>query len=113
MAHPCPSSHRAGCSSGARWARSRDAALEAYRRTVATGAPFGCEYRIVDGEGRVRWFQDEAVAVDAMDGHPVEIRGVIYETTARKQAELAMRASERALGEAEDRYRNLVEQLPL
>ena len=91
----------------------RDAVLAAYRRTVESGAPFGAEYRIVDPDGRARWFQDEAVAVDAEDGHPVEIRGVIYETTARKEAEAAMRKSQRALAEAERRYRDLVEQLPL
>jgi diguanylate cyclase (GGDEF)-like protein/PAS domain S-box-containing protein len=91
----------------------RDAAVAAYRQTVQTGEPFEFEYRVTDVSGCTRWFHDEAVAVPSACGRTDEIHGVVYEITKRKEAEQAMRASELALGEAEHRYRTLVEQLPL
>jgi diguanylate cyclase (GGDEF)-like protein/PAS domain S-box-containing protein len=91
----------------------REIAVSGYRRTVETGEPFSGEYRVIDVDGRTRWFHDEAVAVRSGAGRPDEIHGVVYEITERKQAEESMRVSERALSEAEHRYRTLVEQLPL
>jgi diguanylate cyclase (GGDEF)-like protein/PAS domain S-box-containing protein len=91
----------------------REAAVAGYRRTIEHGEPFSGEYRVIDVEGRTRWFHDEAVAVRSGGGRPGEIHGVVYEITERKEAEESMRLSERALSEAEHRYRTLVEQLPL
>ena len=91
----------------------REWAVAAYRRTIELGEPFAGEYRVIDVEGRTRWFHDQAVAVRSGGGRPDEIHGVIYEITKRKQAEESRRISERALSEAEHRYRTLVEQLPL
>jgi diguanylate cyclase (GGDEF)-like protein/PAS domain S-box-containing protein len=91
----------------------REIAVDLYRRTVETGERFSAEYRVIDLEGRTRWFHDEALAVRPGGGRSDEIHGVVYEITERKQAEEAMRISERALSEAERRYRTLVEQLPL
>jgi len=91
----------------------RDAAVAGYRRTIVNGEPFSGEYRVIDVDGRTRWFHDEAVAVRSGGGRPDEIHGVVYEITERKEAEEAMRLSEQALSEAEHRYRTLVEQLPL
>jgi diguanylate cyclase (GGDEF)-like protein/PAS domain S-box-containing protein len=91
----------------------REAAVAGYRRTIHHGEPFSGEYRVIDVDGRTRWFHDEAVAVRSGGGRPDEIHGVVYEITERKEAEEAMRLSERALSEAEHRYRTLVEQLPL
>jgi diguanylate cyclase (GGDEF)-like protein/PAS domain S-box-containing protein len=90
----------------------REAAVAGYRRTIEHGEPFSGEYRVIDVDGRTRWFHDEAVAVRS-GGRPDEIHGVVYEITERKEAEAATRLSERALSEAEHRYRTLVEQLPL
>src|SRR5207344_859156 len=91
----------------------RDGAVAAYGRTIEHGEPFAFEYRVIDVSGRTRWFHDEAVAVAADGGRPAEIHGVVWEITTRKEAEQAMQESERALGDAEHRYRTLVEQLPL
>ncbi len=91
----------------------RDAAVAAYGRTIELGEPFTFEYRVIDVSGRTRWFHDEAVAVATDGNRDDEIHGVVYDITERKEAEQAMRASERALGDAEHRYRTLVEQLPL
>jgi diguanylate cyclase (GGDEF)-like protein/PAS domain S-box-containing protein len=91
----------------------REIAVDGYRRTVETGERFSGEYRVIDVDGRTRWFHDEALLVRPGGGRPDEIHGVIYEITERKLAEESRRVSERALGEAEHRYRTLVEQLPL
>ena len=53
-----------------------------------------------------RWLRDEAVTVTDDRGEPALVQGVIYDITERKLAE------QRYL-EAEERYRILVEQLPL
>ena len=91
----------------------RDAVVAGYQRTIHDGEPFSGEYRVIDVDGRTRWFHDEAVAVRTGEGRPGEIHGVVYEITERKEAEEATRLSEKALSEAEHRYRTLVEQLPL
>ena len=57
-------------------------------------------------DGRVRWFTDRAVLVYGPDGTPSYWQGVMLDITDRKRAE-----AERS--EAEERYRVLVEQIPV
>ena len=57
-------------------------------------------------DGRVRWFLDEAHEVAGREGEPAYYYGYLLEITERKELEEAVRA-------AEERYRALVEQLPL
>jgi PAS domain S-box-containing protein len=72
-------------------------------RADATLEPYLVEYRLRDTKGGWHWFRDEATYVHA---EPAGYwQGVMIELTERKEAELR-------LGEAEARYRNLVEQLP-
>ncbi len=75
-------------------------------RVEVTGEPFEAEYRMIARDGRVRWFADRAVMVFGPDGVPAYWQGVMLDITDRKQAE-----SERS--EAEERYRALVEQIPV
>jgi PAS domain S-box-containing protein len=75
-------------------------------RVEATGEPFEAEYRMIARDGRVRWFADRAVLVLAADGRPAYWQGVMLDITDRKRAE-----AERS--EAEERYRVLVEQIPV
>jgi PAS domain S-box-containing protein len=77
-----------------RWARSR-----------STGETFDCEYRIRHRDGRWVWVHDDSVPVRGDDGAVRFWQGVLYDVTARKEAE-------RALREAEAEYRALVENLP-
>ncbi len=91
----------------------RDRALGAYREALATGTAYRDEYRLLDTEGRERWFHDQIVVVRDERGTPIEIQGVIHDITDRKRAEQALHDSEWRLRAAEARYRSLVEQLPL
>jgi PAS domain S-box-containing protein len=67
--------------------------------------PFRAEYRIVRGDGATAWVRDEAVPVAADDEGRSTYQGVLLDITELKRAE-------ERLGEAEARYRTLVEQLP-
>jgi PAS domain S-box-containing protein len=69
-----------------------------------TGDPFDVEYRMIRKDGSVVWVHDHAISVQRPEGGPVW-QGVIQDVTERKEAE-------RALAEADERYRNLVEQSP-
>ena len=74
-------------------------------RTNASGEPFRQEYRIIAADGRIVWFQDEAVVVHDDDGEPVCWQGVMVDITERKAAEQELR-------KAEERFRTLVEHMP-
>jgi len=76
------------------------------RRVEETGEPFESEYRMIARDGRVRWFADRAVVVRDPAGNALAWQGVMLDITDRKRAE-----TERA--EAEERYRALVEQIPV
>jgi len=101
-----------------RWAEQihpddRAETLRTYSEAVAAGRPFEHEYRLIDADGRARWVWDMAVTVPDADGEPEAVNGVILEITKRKAAEQALTTSQTQLREAEARYRNLVERLPL
>jgi diguanylate cyclase (GGDEF)-like protein/PAS domain S-box-containing protein len=80
------------------------AAVETIHAAAAAGQPFTITYRMIRRDGRVIWVQDRGMPQRAADGTAV-IHGVMFDVTAQKQAEEALR-------EAEARYRTLVEQLP-
>src|ERR671922_2596849 len=84
----------------------RDRVLAEQRRTQEAGEPFRAEYRMITRDGRVLWFLDEAHEVAGPEGEPPYRYGYLLEITERKELEEAVRA-------AEERYRALVEQLPL
>ena len=84
----------------------RDWVLAEQRRTREAGEPFRAEYRMTTRDGRVRWFLDDAHEVAGREGEPAYRYGYLLEITERKELEEAVRA-------AEERYRALVEQLPL
>jgi PAS domain S-box-containing protein len=84
----------------------RDRVLEAIRRATASFQPVEQEYRIVHRDGTIRWWRDAAVVVHDAAGRPGYRQGYAIDVTARKEAESRLRA-------AEERYRALVENLPL
>jgi two-component system, sensor histidine kinase and response regulator len=64
------------------------------------------EYRLVTADDRVVWVRDEAVLVPATERRPAHWIGLIVDITREKEAET--RAAE-----VEQRYRTLIEQLPI
>jgi len=83
----------------------RDAVVAEETRADGAGEPFAMEYRMVAVDGSVVWFRDEAQPVRDEEGTVLFWQGVMLDITARKEAESQ-------LGEAEERYRALVEQSP-
>ena len=69
------------------------------RRTNETGEPFAMEYRQFAKDGRTVWIRDEAVLVRDEAGGALHWLGIQTDITGRK--------------EAEERYRTLVERLPV
>jgi len=84
----------------------RDWVLAERRRTRHAGEPFRAEYRMTTRDGRVRWFLDETHEIGGRAGEPAYRYGYLVEITERKELEEQVRT-------AEERYRALVEQLPL
>ena len=65
----------------------REAALAAYREGRELGEPFTFEYRLIGTSGDTVWFRDSAVVVQAEDGVPAIIQGLMLDVTERKMAE--------------------------
>jgi PAS domain S-box-containing protein len=84
----------------------RDWVLAEQRRTKAAREPFRAEYRMTTRDGRVRWFLDETHEIPGPGDEPAYRYGYLVEITKRKELEDEVRR-------AEERYRELVERLPL
>jgi PAS domain S-box-containing protein len=84
----------------------RERVLEAIARSAEAATPLSHEYRVVTRDGRTLWLRDSAVTVRDGEGRPSYRQGYAVDITAAKQAEERLR-------EAEEKYRTLVEHLPL
>jgi diguanylate cyclase (GGDEF)-like protein/PAS domain S-box-containing protein len=91
----------------------REATLTAYADAVAASGSFEAQYRLIDAAGDVRWVWDLAETLRDESGEPSAVHGMIFDITKHKLAEQALKDSQVHLREAEERYRNLVERLPL
>ncbi|HET9248984.1 MAG TPA: PAS domain S-box protein, partial [Actinomycetota bacterium] len=67
------------------------------------------EYLIRHRDGREVWVHDETTFVTDEHGEPLFLQGVMYDVTERKQAERALRESERREREAAERLRAIDE----
>lgn len=79
----------------------KDSALEANLRQIATGEPFGMEYRMVARDGRVVWVREETTTMRDERGEPLYSQGVWIDITDRMRAEGALRESEASLSHAQ------------
>ncbi len=76
------------------FAEDRDRVL-ALLRNPALDANNDCEYRAVTAAGRLLWLRLIVYAVRDKDGSVCQLRGLIVDVTERRQAEAALRTSER------------------
>jgi PAS domain S-box-containing protein len=81
------------------WLRSlhpedRARVMEEENRSRDAGEPLASEYRFVASDGHVVWVRDEAEVVRDERGAPVALRGLWYDITDQKEAEVALRLSE-------------------
>ena len=88
----------------------RSLAIAEARRAIAEGADVHIEYRVRAADGSDRWMRDLVHVVHGSHGAK-HIRGLIVDITQRKQAEQALRESERKYSEAFLREREASEQL--
>jgi PAS domain S-box-containing protein len=80
----------------------RARATKMCEEAVAGAKSYEQEYRVVHGDGRVRWILDRARSICDGTGKLVRMTGVVIDITERKEAEAALR-------ESEERYRGVVE----
>ena len=80
--------------------------VEAAEEAANTTSSYLEEYRMVTADDRVVWVRDEAVLVPATERRPAHWIGLIVDITREKEAET--RAAE-----VEQRYRTLIERLPI
>ncbi len=71
------------------------------------------EYRLMHADGRALWIHDEAVIVRDETGTPQYVQGFLIDVTEEREASARLAEANAALGAAEARYRQLVEELPL
>lgn len=83
----------------------RERAVKGFMAGVTDATPHDTEYRFLHRDGSVVWLRDIGHTVTDMEGHPVVVRGLMVDITQHKLAE-------ESRAEVEQRYRNLVEQLP-
>nr|MBA4117157.1 PAS domain S-box protein [Rubrobacter sp.] len=83
----------------------RERVLAENARTNDSGEPFRIEYRMIRKDGEAIWIRDEAVLIRNEEGRPEFWQGYFVDITDRKLAEERLR-------EAEERYRNIVEEVP-
>ncbi|XGV94266.1 MAG: PAS domain-containing protein (plasmid) [Leptolyngbya sp. BL-A-14] len=74
---------------------SRDQLEHAVQQAATLGTPYELELQFWRADGSVGWLLARGEAIRAVDGVIVKLRGTALEITARKQAEVALRESER------------------
>ncbi|MEO5859088.1 MAG: PAS domain S-box protein, partial [Pyrinomonadaceae bacterium] len=80
----------------------REHVREAYERLMGSAPTIDIEYRIVRADDEVRWVRTRGFQVRNEDGELIRLAGIVTDITESKKAI-------EALGESEERYRELVE----
>jgi diguanylate cyclase (GGDEF)-like protein/PAS domain S-box-containing protein len=75
----------------------RQRVLEKSVETRTTGQPFSLEYRLIARDGRIIWVSDDAIIVRDEENRPLVWQGMLFDITARKQAEQWLEGQKRVL----------------
>src|SRR5262249_4754556 len=81
------------------------AAIDAWTRSVETGAPYEFEHRLRRADGVYRWFQSRGQALRDAEGRIVRWYNLLSDIDERKEAEDKLRRSEAFLLEAQSMSR--------
>ena len=93
------------------WRRSlhpddRDRVLQQVEECHRSGRPFASMYRLLAADGRTVWVWDQAAAITDDHGTPLFLQGMMFDTTARQEAEQQLR-------ESEERFRLVFDESPI
>ena len=81
----------------------RDRVLTAIQWAIDGGKPYDIEYRVVGGDGRIRWVESKG-RVEYEHGQPVRMTGICMAVTRRKEAEFARLADAHEANELKDQF---------
>src|SRR5688572_15070494 len=81
----------------------RDRVLASIQWAIDGGKPYDIEYRVVGGDGRVRWVESKG-RVEYQDGRPVRMTGICMAVTRRKEAEFARLADAHEANQLKDQF---------
>ncbi|WP_375473271.1 response regulator [uncultured Nostoc sp.] len=82
----------------------RDRVLAAVERAVATGEDYDIEFRVVYGNGKIRWALSQGKVFYDQHGQPIQMAGIDLDITERK-------GSAQSLRDSEERFRQLAENI--
>jgi PAS domain S-box-containing protein len=81
----------------------RTRVLAAIQWAMDGGKPYDIEYRVVGGDGRIRWVESKG-RVEFEDGQPVRMTGICMAVTRRKEAEFARLADAQEANQLKDQF---------
>ena len=85
----------------------RDEVNAAYQKSLEDKSPYQITHRLLMPDGRIKWVEERCETKFAPDGTPEKSMGVVQDITKIRQAELALRTSQKRLQHS-DRSRKLV-----
>ncbi len=77
-------------------------------RSLKRGEEFRTEFRLVDGDGRVYWMEDQGKVSRDEDGAIIGVSGVLHDITGRREAERALREEREKLAKITGSARDAV-----
>ena len=81
----------------------RSRVLSAIQWAMDGGKPYDIEYRVVGGDGRIRWVESKG-RVEFEDGQPARMTGICMAVTRRKEAEFARLADAQEANQLKDQF---------
>jgi PAS domain S-box-containing protein len=89
----------------------RDRAIELADVIYETRSPYTTEYRLIAADGRIVWIEEASVIIPGGRGEPSVWQGVLFDVTARREAEAERNQSVELLRRADGQRRELLADL--